>query len=196
MAQEVVELLLGGGCEEAPGDEERERRRRRQSAAQPVRLYGYERFPVKGHVYPGLVRCGSGNISKNKNAYTDGILLTDLNFREMQRLDWFEGDEYERIDVRVVPLQEEEDQRRETTTTSQVDTQAFLWVGDNSSSDSKTGRAKAIDLLDVDKGDWSYERFRRTNLDWYLQNTVGPCRLELDQLFGDGGGEGSGSSTS
>lgn len=91
------------------------------------------------------------------SATTRGILYRDLTPQEMKRFDWFEDIEYARKDVTV---QVEE-------TGENIDTQAYLW-------------ANPEDELETDRL-WEYDTFEKNSLEWYLENTVRPCRLEMDR---------------
>ena len=44
-----------------------------------------------------------------------------------------------------------------------------------------SGGHDLISQLDLSK-EWSYDNFVTTHLDWYLDNTVRPCREELVRL--------------
>jgi len=60
----------------------------------PAWLRDHARHPVVGEDYPGLVaHAGSGPVH--------GVLYTGLEPPELERLDAFEGDEYERVMVTV-----------------------------------------------------------------------------------------------
>ena len=62
--------------------------------AQPAWLAGFARHPVRGEEYPGIVPdAGAPTLC--------GVLYTDLPEMVWQRLDAFEGSEYERISVDV-----------------------------------------------------------------------------------------------
>lgn len=64
-------------------------------------LYGHVRHPVMGQDYPGLV-------PQSGAPALQGVLYWGLTPQELQRLDDFEGQEYERVSVMVV-LQEPSD---------------------------------------------------------------------------------------
>jgi gamma-glutamylcyclotransferase (GGCT)/AIG2-like uncharacterized protein YtfP len=59
----------------------------------PARLEGYSRYRVKGRVYPAIVEATGGEVS--------GMLYAGLDASELDRLDLYEGDLYERRDVSV-----------------------------------------------------------------------------------------------
>jgi hypothetical protein len=108
------------------------------------------------------------------HADVHGIFYYDLSLTEMQVLDWYEGvgdGEYTRTDCHVlVPQQQQQQQQQEAVV--QVATQVYVWndVADESQTQ-----------LHMDR-DWSYEHFRDNHLDAFLENTVRPCREELDRL--------------
>jgi len=87
----------------------------------------------------------------------EGYLVRNLSAQEWKLLDWFEGDEYDR---REVICQEEDG--------ALVEAQAYIWI-------------HGLDFLDRTTS-WDYDRFCKENLEWYLKNTVQPCRLEMEKL--------------
>ncbi len=58
-----------------------------------ARLAGYARYPVRGADYPGI-RPAAG-------CAVDGVVYLGVTEMAWQRLDAYEGDEYERVRVRV-----------------------------------------------------------------------------------------------
>jgi gamma-glutamylcyclotransferase (GGCT)/AIG2-like uncharacterized protein YtfP len=65
----------------------------RQLAGVPARLTGYARFRVRDRVYPAIVEAAGGEVS--------GVLYAGLEDAELARLDFYEGDLYERREVSV-----------------------------------------------------------------------------------------------
>lgn len=119
---------------------------------QPARLPNYRKHPVNGVVFPGMIPSDTGE--------TNGIVLEGLSMSDMNILDWFEADEYERREVEVQLSSDSKD--------APVSTQAYIWC--NPSSD-----------LDLNR-EWNYEDFVEKHEEWYLTNTVRPCRVELTRL--------------
>ena len=97
-----------------------------------------------------------GLIAK-QNHITTGYLVQNLQDSELIRLDWFEDKEYKRLDCVVETLEDGKSYR----------TQVYLWNN-------------PLEELDISQ-EWDYEHFRGNNLQWYLTNTVEPCRTELDR---------------
>ena len=105
----------------------------------------------------------------------------------MKAFDWFEDEEYERRRVQVEILQSQEadaDNNKDkndscqstirtapSSTLQLLDTDAYIWANPTSE-------------LELDQ-EWSFENFCQEHLDWYLTNTVAPCKLELDQHLDD-----------
>ena len=56
-------------------------------------LKGYARFTVKGESYPGIIPV--------TDAATEGIIYFDVDELSLRRLDAFEGDLYQRIQIQV-----------------------------------------------------------------------------------------------
>jgi gamma-glutamylcyclotransferase (GGCT)/AIG2-like uncharacterized protein YtfP len=65
----------------------------REFASEPASLAGHRRHPVRGQDYPGLRAALAGLVP--------GRLYRDVDEAAWARLDVFEGDEYERVDVMV-----------------------------------------------------------------------------------------------
>lgn len=123
----------------------------------PARLHGYQRHPVKQHVFPGLIPC-QDNVS-----VVDGIVYRDLCDNERKRLNWFEGSEYVQKVVSVqLPTKEEGGSYGRPAL-------VYEW-------------AHPLSELDTDRS-WDYEHFERYKLPWYLKNVVRPCRTELDSFL-------------
>ena len=120
----------------------------------PARLNGYARYPVRGFVFPGTIATPSKPMS-----HVDGFLLEGLSTLECKLFDWFEGHEYERVMVSV--------ERQDTK--ELVQAQVYLW------------KRELIDELELEKI-WDFSEFERTKLEWYLENTVRPCRHETERL--------------
>lgn len=62
--------------------------------SQRATLHGYQRYRVRGCVYPGL--------TMEQRSLVEGRLYTGLHERLWHRLDAFEGSLYERVEVPVV----------------------------------------------------------------------------------------------
>jgi len=152
MAPEVIQTLIG-----------------RVPLSQSAHLCGsaFRRHPVRNHMFPGLitVRSTDNSTANTTTERVQGVLYRDLSVNEMQRLDWFEGDEYDKIPCTVELVDDDDDERNN----EQVSTQVYLW-------------ANPITELDLTRP-WSYERFREKNLATYLERTVLPCRQQLDQIL-------------
>ena len=128
----------------------------------------FSRHPVRGQVYPGVIstldcsQVPSKSWDEIQATCVKGILLTDLSSTEMKVFDWFED-----VDVdyyrSILPVFLNSSEGVET-----LDANVYVW-------------ARTETLLDLEL-DWSYDKFRRQKLEWYLQSTVGPCREEIDRL--------------
>ena len=65
----------------------------REFPSKKARLRDYARFKVRGESFPGLTPV--------KGALTDGVLYSDVDPLSVRRLDDFEGDLYQRTEIRV-----------------------------------------------------------------------------------------------
>lgn len=124
---------------------------------EPAILKGrFRRHPVLEQVYPGLIVPyndeGSSGIST-----TRGMLLQEIKPHELQVLDWFEGDDYEKHTVEV-----------QTLSDVSCQAQVYLWC-------------RPRGELDL-QSEWNFSDFEERYLEWYLTNVVRPCREELDIL--------------
>lgn len=122
----------------------------------PARLDHHSRHPVKSCVFPATI--------PNPQKQVDGYLLENLSHKDVELLDWFEGDEYNRQVVQVCVNPSAKDNNDEL-----VDVHAYIW------------KPHLLEHLSLDQ-DWSFENFCEENLDWYLKNTVRPCRKEMEEL--------------
>jgi gamma-glutamylcyclotransferase (GGCT)/AIG2-like uncharacterized protein YtfP len=65
----------------------------RELVGHPARLAGYARYRVIDRVYPAIVAAPASEV--------DGVLYSDVDEREVERLDLYEGDLYERLELPV-----------------------------------------------------------------------------------------------
>lgn len=96
----------------------------------------------------------------NPEKHVDGLLIEDLNPKELELFDWFEGAEYTRTIVEVTTNKNDE---------KLVEVFTYIW------------KPELMDMLLLDQ-EWSLEKFCTENLEWYLKNTVRPCREEMESL--------------
>ena len=108
--------------------------------SRPGRLHNYQRLCVAGASYPGLIASAGSAV--------DGVVYFDVSTSDMQRLDLFEGDEYERIMVEV-----------ELENGEKTSCQTFLFK-----------EAFRRRLTNVE---WSYEEFLKSGLQEFLETYAG-----------------------
>jgi hypothetical protein len=132
----------------------------------------YSRHPVVDQVYPGVIQrvdnvhiesFSTTNIlswEDVKSLCVEGIVLSELSPAEMKVFNWYEDDDYTRSTVPVLIHNGEG--------IESINTDVYIWSAGN-------------ELLDLDSS-WSYERFRSTKLDLFLDSTVRPCKMEIDRL--------------
>lgn len=80
-------------------------------------------------------------------------------------MDWFEGDEYERRLVKVSTLKNDDS----NTKNAIIDAYAYIW------------KPHLLGEL-ILEAEWCYDTFCTDHLDWYMENTVRPCRAEMESL--------------
>ena len=159
----VVETLLGRSVVSADEDDEF------PSAV----IENYSRHPVKNYVYPAMI--------PNPKQQVHGYLIQNLSPLDIKLFDWFEGDEYERKLVQVSTGSSTSSllvggtTTTTTTTTNSnvvnvvVDAETYIW------------KPHLLNELELSK-EWSFEKFCNKNLEWYLENTVRPCREQMVEL--------------
>ncbi|XP_010441085.1 PREDICTED: AIG2-like protein A [Camelina sativa] len=76
-------------------------------------LPGFQRFRLKGRLYPCIV--------PRENGEVHGKVLVGLTDDELENLDWVEGNEYERVKVEVI--------RKDNSEKMTVDT--YPWINKN-----------------------------------------------------------------
>ena len=139
-------------------------------------LHNHSRHPVRGRVYPGVIPTPINTSSSLSSV--EGKLLLDITPLEMKYLDWFEneGVDYNRLKVQVmIPNNTsnengEHDNNSEEQTTKQQQTNAYIWSLGTSKLDTSC--------------DWDYNMFVEKHLEWYIENVVMPCRIEIEEEFG------------
>jgi hypothetical protein len=178
MSEQVLEILIG----------------RVPKMIKPCYLPGYRRFPVRNFVFPGVIPCEQAMetisyfpkaVNRNlqlppqletNTEYVEGVLLTDLSSTEMQVFDWYEDTAYLRSVVSVwapCPYKRYDQIGNPSPGASSVlwekcDANIYLW-------------ANPLTELEMDN-DWDNAYFLQNKLQWYLENTVIPCRKQLNAL--------------
>ncbi|HCL27784.1 MAG TPA: gamma-glutamylcyclotransferase [Candidatus Latescibacteria bacterium] len=107
---------------------------------EPAQLQGYARYALRGETYPGLV--------EEEGVATDGVLWRDIGDDDLQRLDTFEGEWYERRTVWVV------------VGADQVQAETYVLI--------RTQQHR------VSRRSWSRNRFESRYLQNFLANYKGP----------------------
>lgn len=172
MSREVVEGLVG-----------------RCPDMRPALLYGHRRHPVVDQVYPGMLPA-SESLDPSEGVGVRGMLMTGIRPNELERFDWFEdidNGEYKRVAVNILaPSEAKGGCSGDDRIMASSDQITFTNSNDphdaNGWEEFKTeAYIYCSTQYELDKTkNWSYERFRNENLNWYLTNTVAYCRKELD----------------
>ncbi|KAL7525650.1 hypothetical protein ACHAXR_001098 [Thalassiosira sp. AJA248-18] len=170
MSPEVLKVLLG----------------RVPSMVPSAILHNHSRHPVRGQVFPGVIPTPASSSSTVKGVVSpttinavEGVLLLDISPLEIKCLDWFEeeGVAYTRSNVQVsIPsLSNLVDQtvskniNIECSDQQTIETNAYIWA---------LGTSK-LDLT----CNWDYNAFLSEHLEWYLDTTVKPCRIEIEKTI-------------
>ncbi|CAG8498909.1 10301_t:CDS:2 [Scutellospora calospora] len=94
----------------------------------PAVLKGYKRHKVRGAWYPAII--------KSKDDETKGVVFKGLTYNDLLKLDYYEGDQYKRVNVEVFV----------NNSTDPIPTQTYVWIASN-------------DLLENE--DWSFDEFKK-----------------------------------
>jgi len=144
----------------------------------------HSRHPVRGRVYPGVIPTLESTAMRSVAPTTaktsvQGILLLGVTPLEMTYLDYFEdeGVGYTRSNVQVVvPRRVHRDgQPKDENMNDDIDhpeeriiqSHAYIW-------------AQGASKLDL-SCDWDYKTFLAEHLEWYLETTVKPVRIEMEE---------------
>lgn len=159
MAPEVIRAVIG-----------------RVPASCPAVLSGYVRHPVRNQAYPGLIPCQRQQSMDDddvqgdmESSSTTGLLYKDLSDLEICRLDRFEGDEYSRTTVQVEPMI--------VTTRATTDSHASDIATGETASHSRSIETEAYVFtnptseLDTSRL-WSFETFKRSHLETFLNHSL------------------------
>eukprot|EP00584_Thalassiosira_punctigera_P009103 CAMPEP_0172530622 /NCGR_PEP_ID=MMETSP1067-20121228/4301_1 /TAXON_ID=265564 ORGANISM="Thalassiosira punctigera, Strain Tpunct2005C2" /NCGR_SAMPLE_ID=MMETSP1067 /ASSEMBLY_ACC=CAM_ASM_000444 /LENGTH=149 /DNA_ID=CAMNT_0013314867 /DNA_START=314 /DNA_END=763 /DNA_ORIENTATION=+ len=142
-------------------------------------LRHYSRHPVRGRVYPGVVptpgSVAAVEASSTTHNLVEGVVLLGVTPLEMQCLDYFEdeGVDYTRSTVQVrLPHQFDKDcqqQNDKGLEEQAIQSHAYIWSLGESKLDSSCG--------------WDYDAFVEEHLEWYLETTVKPIRVEIENTI-------------
>ena len=117
-------------------------------------LRGYVRGTVRGESYPGIMPSPKEPTQDHK---VEGLLIEDLSSRELRALDYYEDDDYERVEVTVQAANEE-----------LVPAMVYLFAA---------ARRGEIDL----DHPWSLRAFREERLEAFLREEVVPCAAAFNE---------------
>jgi Gamma-glutamyl cyclotransferase, AIG2-like len=132
-------------------------------------LHGFHRRAVKFAEFPAIIANPSRTV---RGAYIAG--LTD---RDIQRLDAYEGDMYQRRKVKVkllrdVKLQDSiPDSKLASLEDAEVEAETYVW---------------ALDPKDLDKDEWDFENFRTTKLRAWIGDSSSSSSSDLDIPIDEG----------
>ena len=135
----------------------------------PALLEDYRRHRVRYRSYPAIVPAQKSSVR--------GTLVTGLTPGDVNRLDAFEGSQYERKRVHVKVLQNvklDQTAGAENETDEMIEAETFVWNDD---------------WKDLEDEEWDFETFRRSEMkfwmgegDWEQEESNG---VEVDEGFAD-----------
>ena len=107
----------------------------------PALLHGYSRRRVRNADYPGILPTPTSSVF--------GTLVTGLTRANMAKLDYFEGDQYERRKVKVKVLDQVGDVKGEGNVEGEeVEAEVYVF----------------LEVGELEEGEWDLEEFRREKL--------------------------------
>ncbi|KAM7221108.1 hypothetical protein V8F06_003493 [Rhypophila decipiens] len=116
----------------------------KQHTFNPAILHGYSRHRVADADYPGIIADKAG-----ENNTVFGMLVTGLTKANLKKLDYFEGDQYERREVKVKLLEKVGNAQGEGNIEGEERTaQVYVFNDENA----------------LEKREWDFEEFRRDKL--------------------------------
>ena len=118
----------------------------------PAKLFSYRRQQVKGCDYPAIL--------PSENHLVDGTLIFDVDDLSMQKLIYFEGDEYKMVDEVV------------QSGNKKVKAKVFVW--------------KNSPRL-LSKNDWNLEQFKKESLYGYLVEILPQTLQEFNKTAKNNG---------
>ena len=108
----------------------------------PAILQDWCRRRVLNSDYPAIISSTDSSVR--------GTVVTGLTDADIWRLDIYEGSEYKRAKLHVLPLAEDEkDSAGKNTDVAQVEVETYVWIGDDA---------------DVEEKEWNFEEFKRDKL--------------------------------
>lgn len=113
----------------------------------PAVLHGYCRHRVQFADYPGIVAEDGQSVR--------GIYITGLTDANMGKLDFFEGDEYERVETKVKLLKKEGDEEVEA---EEKDTSVYVFKFPN----------------DLERQEWDFDHFRKEKMGTWVRGECNP----------------------
>jgi hypothetical protein len=145
-------------------------------SVKPAILKGHTRYRVKGADYPALLPTPEGNeASAGGGTSVRGTLVSGLSDTDIWRLDIFEGDDYSRRRVKVVPLRpkrrapssapppaanqnrasyfpqkgDEQEQEEFEEDDREIEAETYIWIAGPEN---------------LEKGEWNFEEFVREKM--------------------------------
>lgn len=142
---------------------------------------------------------------RSSNKYVEGVLIFNLSKCEMKALDYFEADEYDKKLLKIwfqcsdmMSCDNLEEAIHQNAALSN-DGCGHNILSDTEKRAMQSEKTKTTDINDwryieanvyvwadsetlLSANDWNYENFYTDHLDWYIENTVKPCRLDINNF--------------
>jgi len=140
----------------------------------PAILSNHRRHRVKGADYPAVVPASRSTVR--------GTLATGLTEQDVRRLDIFEGEEYERRQIKVRALKGDGKGEETVEDGEEIQTETYVWIA---------GQDR------LEEGEWDFETFKREKMRfWIGTDGEGETGREefgaVDAGIADAAGDGTG----
>jgi len=139
------------------------------TTVRPALLESHRRHRVKYMSYPAIIPCIGSSVR--------GSVVTGLTQGDIYRLDIFEGDQYERRNVKVKVLghlglnEDLHNGELEEHVSEEVEAETYIWKDD---------------LSELEDGEWNFEEFKRDRMrSWMGEGSSDGSSVEVDEGFAD-----------
>lgn len=132
----------------------------------PALLSGFQRHKVKHADYPAIIPCPQ-NENASEEPCVRGTFVSGLTDGDIWRLDIFEGDEYERKDVKVALLDDDDSPSK-----TKEEAQTYVWIAGEDQ---------------LEQGEWDFDEFVREKITRWVGNAGEPEYAGRQSIRGSSG---------